>query len=319
MEEKILKLFKKRPGNYLSGEQISRELNITRSAFWKHIEKLRGLGYEFDAVPHFGYRLRKAPDKLYPFEILPALKTNIIGRRIEYYDTLSSTNTAGYDIAKQGAKEGTVVIAEKQTRGKGRLSREWISPKGKGAYLSIVLRPEITPYEAPLITLMAAVSTAQAIRAKTDAQALIKWPNDIIINGKKAAGILTEMEAEPDSAKFLVVGIGINVTAKEHDLPKGATSISLETEYPVSRPVLVRTLLESFEKNYILFKNKGFSLIRREWLNLSLTLGRRVKVISMHRRIEGEATDIDSDGALKIRLDNGFQEKVMAGDLVLLR
>ncbi len=319
MEEKILKLFRKNPDDYLSGEDISKALNITRSAVWKHIEKLRLLGYGFDAVPHLGYRLRKIPDKLYSFEISPLLKTRVIGQDIRYYDTVTSTNTVGYDLAKKGAKEGTIIIAEKQTKGKGRLSREWVSPKGKGAYLSIILKPEITPFEAPLITLMSAVSVAQAIRKYALAQAFIKWPNDIIINDKKTAGILTEMEAESDSVKFLIVGIGVNLTAKEHDLPKEATSVFLEAEHPVSRPEFVKVLMESFEENYFLFKDKGFSPIRTEWMNLSLTLGRRVKVVSMHQTIEGEAIDIDSDGALKLRLDSGFHEKIMAGDLVLLR
>ena len=132
MEERILKLFKKKPENYLSGEQVSKELDITRSAFWKHIEKLRAFGYEFDAVPHLGYRLKKTPDKLYPFEIYPMLKTAVIGKELIYYNTTTSTNTTAYDYAKHGAKEGTVIVSEKQTKGKGRLSREWVSPKEKG-------------------------------------------------------------------------------------------------------------------------------------------------------------------------------------------
>lgn len=319
MEEKILKLFKKKPDDYLSGEQISRLLNITRSALWKHIEKLRLLGYEFDAVPHLGYRLSKIPDKLYPFEISPMLKTQIIGQELIYHDTVGSTNTVAYNLAKSGAKEGVVVIAEKQTKGRGRLSRAWSSPKEKGIYLSVILRPEITPFEAPVMTLMAAVSLAQAIREDVDVQAFIKWPNDILINNKKAAGILTEMEAESDSVKFLILGIGINVTAKKSELPKGATSIMQEAGDFVVRTSLVKTLLEGLEQNYLLIQKQGFLPIRTEWRNLSLTLGRRVRATCMHKMIEGEAVDIDSDGALKIRLDNGFYEKVMAGDLVLLR
>jgi len=319
MEEKILKLFKKKPDNYLSGEQVSRLLSITRSALWKHIEKLRMLGYEFDAVPHLGYRLRRVPDKLYPFEISPMLKTRIIGKELIYHDTVGSTNTIAYNLAKSGAKEGTVVIAEKQTKGKGRLSRAWFSPKEKGIYLSVILRPEMTPFKAPVMTLMAAVSLAQAIRENADAPAFIKWPNDILINDKKAAGILTEMEAEADSVKFLILGIGINVAAKLSELPKGATSIMREVGDFVTRPGLVKVLLERLERNYLLIQKEGFLPIRTEWRNLSVTLGCRVKATCMHKEIEGEAVDIDSDGALKIRLDNGFYEKVMAGDLTLLR
>ncbi len=319
MEEKILKLFKKKPDNYLSGEQISKLLNITRSAIWKHIEKLRALGYEFDAVPHLGYRLRKRPDKLYPFEISPMLKTRIIGKELIYHDIVGSTNTVAYNLAKSGAKEGVVVIAEKQTKGRGRLSRAWSSPKEKGVYLSVILRPKMTPFKAPVMTLMAAVSLAQAIRENADVRAFIKWPNDILINGKKVAGILTEMEAEADSVKFLILGIGINVATKDSELPRGATSIMREAGDFVARPTLVKALFERLERNYLLIQKEGFLPIRMEWRNLSVTLGRRVRATCMRKAIEGEAVDIDSDGALKIRLDNGFYERVMAGDLALLR
>ena len=247
------------------------------------------------------------------------LKTRIIGRELIYHDTVGSTNTVAYNLAKSGAKEGTVVIAEKQTKGRGRLSRAWFSPKEKGIYLSIILRPKMTPFKAPVITLMAAVSLAQAIRENANVQAFIKWPNDILINDKKAAGILTEMEAEADSVKFLILGIGINVAAKPSELPKGATSIMCEAGDPVARPGLIKALFERLEQNYLLIQKEGFLTIRTEWKNLSVTLGRRVKATCMHKETEGEAVDIDSDGGLKIRLDNGFYEKVMAGDLALLR
>lgn len=319
MEEKILRLFKESPDAYLSGEQISSSLNISRSAFWKHIEKMRSLGYEFDAVPHLGYQLRKIPDKLYPQEITFGLKTQRIGKEITYYDRVGSTNTAAYSLAKAGAVEGAVVLAESQDKGRGRLSRQWLSPKQKGLYMSVILRPKITPFQAPKITLVAAVSTALAIRDVAGVSAVIKWPNDILLGKKKIGGILTEMEAEPDSVKFLIIGIGINVNTRLSELPKGAGSIFEASGKKSSRVELARAILERLEDNYTILKKDGFAPIRREWRNLSVTLGRRVRATCMHRRIEGEATDIDSDGALKIRLDNGFYEKVLAGDLVLLR
>lgn len=319
MEEKILRLFKERPDAFLSGEQISSSLNISRTAVWKHIEKLRTLGYEFDAVPHLGYRLKKIPDKLYPQEIGFALKTRTIGNEIIYYDSIDSTNTVAYDLAKKGAQEGLIVLAEGQTKGKGRLSREWVSPKQKGIYMSIILRPEMTPFQAPKITLLAAVSTALSIREYSRIPALIKWPNDILVNQKKIGGILTEMEAEADSVNFLILGIGINVNIKISELPKGASSIFEERGAKVSRVELVKVILEKLDENYGLFRRDGFSPIKREWRNLSATLGKRVRASCMHRCIEGEAIDIDTDGALKIRLDNGFYEKVMAGDLLVLR
>lgn len=319
MEEKILNLFKRQPYDFLSGEQISSGLNISRSAVWKHIENLRTLGYDFDAVPHLGYRLRKIPDRLYPQEIGFGLKTHTIGKKIIHYDSIDSTNTVAYDLAKKGVPEGAIVLSEGQTKGRGRLSRQWLSPRHKGIYMSIVLRPEITPFQAPKITLLAAVSTVLGIRQASGVPALIKWPNDILLNGKKIGGILTEMEAETDSVNFLVIGIGINVNTKESELPKGATSIFEESGAKASRIESTKAILERLDENYQLFKKEGFSPIRREWRNLSVTLGRRVMASCMHKRIEGEAVDIDSDGALKIRLDNGFYEKVIAGDLLLLR
>ncbi|MFH1867356.1 MAG: biotin--[acetyl-CoA-carboxylase] ligase [Candidatus Omnitrophota bacterium] len=319
MEEKILKFFKENPDVHLSGEQVSASLNISRSAFWKHIEKLRSLGYEFDAVPHLGYQLRKIPDRLYPQEILFNLKTERVGKDIIYYDTIGSTNIAAHSLAKAGAEEGTVVLAESQDKGKGRLSRQWISPSRKGIYMSVLLRPKMTPFQAPKITLMAAVSAAQAIREIAGIPVSIKWPNDLFIDKKKIGGILTEMEAEPDYIKFLILGIGINVSTKVSDLPKGAGAIHEFSGRRISRIELTKAILERLESNYTIFKKDGFSPIRREWRNLSVTLGRRVRAICMHKKIEGEAVDIDMDGALKIRLDNGFYERVMAGDIVLLR
>ena len=319
MEDKILKLFKDRPDDFLSGEDISAGLKISRSALWKHIEKLREFGYDFDAVPHLGYRLKSIPDRLYPFEVRQGLNTKIMGQDVTYYDTIDSTNKAAYGIAQAGAREGSIVIAEKQTKGRGRLSREWVSPANKGIYVSIILRPRITPFEAPSVTLMAAVSVCCAIREYTGAKALIKWPNDILINEKKAAGILTEMEAEQDSVKFIILGIGINVNAKTPELPKGAGSISEEMSNDISRAGLLRALLEQLEQHYNILKNEGFAPIRKEWIDFSATLGRRVRAVCMARKIEGEAIGIDPDGALRVRLDNGFQERVTAGQLGILK
>jgi len=319
MEAKILKLFKKNPNSFLSGEQISAQLNITRSAVWKHIEKLRSLGYEFDAVPHLGYSLRITPDRLFGFEIESSIRSRVLGRAVAYFDTVDSTNTIAYELAKDGAREGTIVVAEFQKKGKGRLAREWVSPRYKGIYASIILRPDLTPFEAPKLTLITAVSVAQAIRAVTGVAASIKWPNDILVNNKKIAGILTEMEAEQDSVKFIILGIGVNVNTKKSDLPKGASSLLEESEAKIPRIELLKSILESIEVNYKAYKRDGFTNIKREWRDLSATLGKRVRASCMHRTIEGEAVDIDPDGALRIRLDTGFYEKVLAGDILLLR
>ncbi|MDD5505048.1 MAG: biotin--[acetyl-CoA-carboxylase] ligase [Candidatus Omnitrophica bacterium] len=319
MEEKIIGIFKKNHLDYVSGEQISHNLNMSRAAVWKHIEKLRQMGYEIDAVPHLGYRLVKTPDKLYPFEIIPSLKTSFIGRRILYYNELDSTNTTACELAKKTKGEGAVVLAEKQNKGRGRLSRSWVSPTGKGIYMSVVLKPDMPVCQAPLITLMAAVSLAQAIRDACNVQAYIKWPNDIIIKGGKVAGILTEMEAEPDRIKFIVIGIGINVNTALTQLPRGAVSISHVLGEPVSRQALLTVVLEKLENNYILINKSGFSGLRLAWKNMSTTIGKKVRASCMRKVIEGIAYDIDTDGALNIQTNDGQIEKVTAGDLVELR
>ncbi|MFC1808132.1 biotin--[acetyl-CoA-carboxylase] ligase [Candidatus Omnitrophota bacterium] len=319
MEERILKLFKKQESSFISGEDISSLLKISRSAVWKHVEKLRSQGYEFDAVPHLGYRLLKTPDRLFPHEISSLLKAKILGNNISYHETIDSTNKAAFDLASKGVKEGMVVIAERQAKGKGRLSREWVSPKYAGIYMSVILRPKVLPFDAPKLTLLAAVSTATAIKAITGSQLLIKWPNDILLNKKKVGGILTEMDAESDSVNFIILGIGINVNTKLTDLPKGASSIYEETQIKHSRVELTSSILESLEAYYLLFQKEGFAQIRREWKNMSATIGRQVRAKCMRHTIEGEAVDLEPDGALKIRLDNGFHEKVIAGDLTLLR
>jgi BirA family transcriptional regulator, biotin operon repressor / biotin---[acetyl-CoA-carboxylase] ligase len=319
MEEQIIEIFRKSKTDFISGEEISESLDVSRAAVWKHIEKLRDMGYEFDAVPHLGYRLKKSPDKLYAFEICPRLKTRIIGKKILYYNELDSTNTTAYELAHRVKGEGIIILAEKQNKGKGRLSRHWSSPKSGGIYMSVVLRPDITPFHAPIITLMAAVSLAQAIRDTSSVQALIKWPNDIIVKDKKIAGILTEMEAESDRIKFIVLGIGVNVNTRLSELPKTASSLAHISGGPLSRQALLIALVERLEHNYININKHGFLETRMQWKNLSATLGRRVRANCMNKIIEGTAIDIDTDGALKIRTDNGFHEKVFSGDLMVLR
>jgi BirA family transcriptional regulator, biotin operon repressor / biotin---[acetyl-CoA-carboxylase] ligase len=319
MEERIMEIFRKSKMDFVSGEQISLELNVSRTAIWKHIEKLREMGYEFDAVPHLGYRLKKTPDRLYPFAISPYLNTRIIGKKIIYYNELDSTNITAYTLAQKVDREGIVILAEKQNKGKGRLSRQWSSPRGGGIYMSVILRPNITPFQAPIITLMAAVSLAQAIRDISSAQAFIKWPNDIMAANKKIAGILTEMEAEPDRIKFIVLGIGVNVNTRLSELPKTASSIAHITGSAVSRQSLLIAIMQRLDHNYNIISKSEFSEIRLQWKNLSATLGERVRANCIHRIIEGIAVDIDLDGALKIRTDNGFHEKVFSGDLVVLR
>lgn len=318
MEEDILKVLKESRSGYVSGEEFSKRLGVTRASIWKHIENLRNIGYEIEAQPHLGYRLVNIPDKLLAQEIRWNLKTKIIGKKVYSYQTIDSTNDRAYQLADSGEEEGAIVVAEQQSKGKGRMGRKWSSPKG-GIYLSLILKPKLLPTEISKLTLVAAVSVAKAIRGATGLECLIKWPNDILINKNKLCGILTELKAEQDLTIFVILGIGINVNTKPSLLPKNATSILKELGRDFSKIELTKILLKNLEEYYFLFKENKFKDIIDEWRNLSTTLGKRIKVIDKTRTIEGQAIDIDEGGALVVRLDSGFNERVLAGDVVLVR
>lgn len=318
MQQKIIEFLKNSDG-YLSGEEISKALEISRTAIWKHIEELREEGYEIAAVPHLGYKLVSSPDKLFPSEIQFNLGTKILGKKIVYYDAVASTMDIAFNLGVDKAPEGTVVIAEGQTKGRGRLGRSWASPKGKGIYLSIILRPQFAPTETAKLTLLCAVALCEAIKKATGLQPAIKWPNDILIHHKKVAGILTELSAEVDRVKFVVIGVGLNVNAKADSLPAGATSLRSELKKQVSRVEMAKEILREVEKWYLCLQDKGFPPIAARWRELSATLNKRVKVVDPSGPIEGEAVDIDKDGGLLIRSDTGVLIKRMAGDVVQVR
>ena len=316
IDDKILHMFKKYGGAYVSGEDISRELGVSRTSIWKHIETLRSLGYEISASPNLGYKLAGRPDRLIPEELKNDLRTKFLGKNILTYALLDSTNDTAYRLAEDGAKEGTVVIAEKQKKGKGRHGRTWVSPKG-GIYFSCIIRPDIEPKEVAKITLVSALAVCTSIRKAAGVPAMIKWPNDITIYGKKVCGILTEMKAEQDSVDFLIVGIGINVDTPSSLLPKGATSLSEESDSSISKVDLAKGILENLEHYIGIFKKEGFRVIRDEWRDLSDTIGRYVKVQCHEGKIEGQALDLDADGALVIRLDSGFHKRILSGDVTV--
>jgi len=318
MNEKILAILRDAT-TYVSGEDISKKLGISRSAIWKHIQELRHQGYDIVAVPHLGYELTSVPDKLLPSEISFGLNTKIIGGEIHHYDTVSSSMDIAMDLAMKGCKEGAVVCVEGQYKGRGRLSRFWSSPKNRGVYLSIILRPNISPAQSPKLTLLSAVGVCQAIKNITKLECLIKWPNDLIINNKKVGGILTEMNAEMDVIKFVIIGIGVNANTPESLLPPRATSLKEQLGKRISRIELTREILKSIENEYILFRKEGFKSIIEKWKKFSTTLGHRVKVQFHKEYLEGEALDIDTDGALLVRRDSGFVGRVTAGDIIKVR
>lgn len=264
------------------------------------------------------------PDEFSAEEILRRIETKIIGRKVLTYNIVNSTNTVAFSLAQGSEPEGTAVFAEAQTAGRGRLGRVWVSPKSTAIYLSLVLRPKMLAEEAALITLLAAVSCAETIRAVCGLKALIRWPNDILVNNKKVCGILTEIEVKDNKLEFVILGIGINVSMPIKKLPAGASSLDHEVqsagaETQFSRIEIARELLRQLDKAYLSFQEQGSSLVITQWRNLSAFSGKRVKVFLANKVIEGQAQDIDEQGALIVRLDNGFKEHLVAGDVVKVR
>ena len=319
LDDKILNYFKKHEEGYVSGEELSRELGISRAAVWKHIENLREEGYGIEAFPHLGYKMISIPDRLTEVELRWQLKTDIIARKVYSYKETASTNDTAYNLAAHGEKEGSVVIAESQTAGRGRIGRKWISPKSKGAYFSVILRPDILPKEVSSITLISALSVAKTIREMTNLAAFIKWPNDVLINNQKICGILTEMNAETDKINFVIIGIGVNINTKKELLPKGATSIMEEYDAEMSRVDVVRGIFKNLDKYYRFFKSGHIAEIIKEYKEFSNFLGTRIQVAYHDTKIEGYAIDVDRDGALILRMDSGLNERILAGDVTMLR
>jgi BirA family biotin operon repressor/biotin-[acetyl-CoA-carboxylase] ligase len=318
-----LHVLRSRAGSFVSGQSLSADLGITRTAIWKHVKSLRAAGYQVESRPKLGYRFVSAPDALLPTEVSEGLETSYLGRgAILYFRTCPTTNDAARELGHRGAPEGSLAIAEGQTRGRGRLGRGWVSPAGKGIYLSMLLRPNIAPHEAFKLTLLAAVATAVAVTS-TGLTPNIKWPNDVLIGGRKVAGILTEIEAEADRVNQAVVGIGVNVNTTASLFPRAmraqVTSLRLESGTKFSRLRLLQRLLAAFEERYELLKAGRFEEVLAEWRALDATLGSRVRAVLLEGEVEGEARDIDRDGALLIADDSGREWRITAGDIEILR
>lgn len=317
MKENILRSLRRK--KFVSGSELANQLDVSKVTIWKHIQSLKEDGYQIEARPGEGYHLQSSPEVLAPYEIKSKLETEFIGENISHYEEVPSTQTIGKRLARNGAKEGTVVIADSQTTGKGRKSREWFSPEG-GLYASIILRPDISPPQAPIMSLLMGVAAAKSIRKINDLEIGLKWPNDIRTNEKKVGGILLEMSAETDQIKWLVVGIGLNVNNKlsfsAEDVKSRATSLKEEIGENISRLNLSINLLRIIEETYLTFKKEGAEPILKKWKNLSSTLGSAVH-ISDGEEIEGKAVDIDSDGALVLELEDGSRTRIIAGDVSL--
>ena len=319
MDEEILQLLREHPATFLSGEEMSRLLKVSRTAIWKRIRHLRSLGYQIEASTRSGYRLIHSPDLLTPSEVKPLLKTEWMGKVIHYFKSLDSTNSQAYELASQGAEEGEVVIAESQLKGRGRLGRSWFSPPYLTLNLSVILRPLIPPHQAPLITLMAAVATAEAIEKCSGLQPLIKWPNDILLKGRKVAGLLNEIRSETDRIHFVILGIGVNLNIDEKMFPKEvrsiATSLKRERGEAVLRKEFLQHLLKELERWYKILLKEGGDAVLMAWRKRAEIKGRQVKVTSFGETLTGIAVDVDSSGSLILKTENEERKRVVAGDV----
>ena len=321
--ETIIGLLKESSG-YLSGAEMASLLGVTRAAVWKAIGLLKKDGYVIKSSPAKGYLLVKSPDLCLPdIKEIISPETKKIGNELCFYDSVPSTNMVAMDLASKGCPDGTVIIADAQTAGKGRLGRSWISPPGKNLYMSIVLRPGISPRDATALTLLAAVACTSAIRRSASIPASIKWPNDLLVGQRKMGGILTEIKADIDRIIYAIVGIGINVNLHPQDMPEEikaiATSIFVETGGHFSRSELAGAIILDFDKWYGRLLTKGKAVIADEWLTMSSTIGERIRVAAVNQTFEGVAEGIDDDGLLILKLNDGTYLKLSAGDVTIVR
>jgi BirA family biotin operon repressor/biotin-[acetyl-CoA-carboxylase] ligase len=320
-KDQLLAYLKEGKGNWVSGEALSNRIAVSRSAVWKHIRTLRQEGYAIESSPKKGYLLIKASDLLLPDEIREGLDTKVLGKRdIVYFTETDSTNTRAKDLASKGAPEGTLVISEKQIKGRGRKGRNWFSPSQGGIYTSLILRPGISPGEAPKITLLTAVVVAETLRTLTQLNVSIKWPNDILVNGKKIAGILTEMSTEMDAIDYIVVGLGLNVNTPRFpdDITEKATSIFIETGKHFPRAKFIQEYLKWYEEYYEIFKKSGFEPVIKRWKELTDMIGKRITVEMISKKYAGEVQDIDKDGVLILKDNKGNSHRIIFGDVTLM-
>lgn len=320
MKEKILKELIENRNRYISGQELSKKFGVSRTAIWKYIKKLKEEGFVIESVTNKGYILISSPDALYPVEIKRNLKTEFIGKEIIYLDSVDSTNNYGKELASRGFNDGILIVAEEQTKGRGRLGREWISQKGKGIWMTLMLKPDIKPDKASQVTLIAALSVLKGIKNVADVDIMIKWPNDLVINGKKVCGILTELGAEIDIINYLCVGIGINVNSEEDDFNKiglnTATSLKVTVGKTIDRKRLIVEILESFENLYKQFLQKGsIDYMLEEYKKHLVNLGKEVKIILKNDEVKGIAEDVNGKGHLMVRLDNGHLMEVSSGEV----
>jgi len=315
----LINLLAKNQDHYISGQSLSEELKISRSAVWKHMNELKKDGYIIEGLPRKGYRIIDFPNKMSENTLKWGLDTKWMGQEIIHKNSTTSTQTIAHELARDNAKHGTVIIADEQIKGKGRMNRDWLSAKNKGIWMSVILKPSIPPHLAPQLTLLTATVLADVIYKSTLMKPQIKWPNDILINGKKVAGILTEMQAEQDQIQYVVIGIGINTLHELHDLPKDLrnkmTSIKLSTDTVLDSNTFLQSLFTIFESTYSEYIDKGFSEIKLKWESYGFKVGKPISIKTLKRSWTAIFHGIATDGALLVKNSDGTIEKLYSAEI----
>lgn len=317
--DKLLQIFMDKPGQFVSGEKISQELEVSRTAVWKQIQKLEAAGYTFEASRRLGYKLLDMPDKLDMRAISERLATKRFGRPIQLHDIVQSTQIVAREAAEEGAPEGTLVIAEQQSNGRGRMGRGWVSPKGKGVWMSMLLRPSVPIHSAPQLTLLTAVALCRSLRKLTELPIGIKWPNDLLIDGKKISGILLESAAEDERLRYIIAGVGISVNLDQSDyeaaLLEKATSLRLASGRRLPREDVIVAFLEEWEQLYLLYLDQGFGPIVTLWEALSVSLYKQAKLTTPQGVIVGVPVGLHESGAINIRMEDGTVTTVFSAEM----
>jgi BirA family biotin operon repressor/biotin-[acetyl-CoA-carboxylase] ligase len=320
VEEEIVGLLEKNGDKFFNTKDISLKLKVHPYSVYQAVRELRKWGFQIQNDRKRGYRLVESPDLILPAKIGKNLKTKIFGKKVYSYRKVGSTNVLGFRLAETEAEEGTLIVGDEQTKGKGRMGRSWYSPPGLGLWMSLILRPDIPPFKAPGLSICAGLALAQAIFEMTGIEAKIKWPNDCLIDGKKVGGILLELSAELDRINFVIVGIGVNVNHSVKDFPKNlaqtATSLKIKLGKDISRLALLTLFLEKFERIYLDFKKNGLSPQREMIKSYSSLLGKKVTVRFGKEKLEGIAENIDENGSLVMKVKKG-KKVVTAGEVTV--
>lgn len=320
MKEEILRLLRNADG-YISGQELCNRFGVSRTAVWKAINQLKEAGYEIEAQQNKGYRLMAAPDLMTEAEIKSLMHTEWVAKEVLYFDTIDSTNTKAQELAEKGYQSGTLVVADKQESGKGRRGRSWVSPSGTGIFMTLMIKPDINPNNASMLTLVAALAVAKAITSVTGEEAMIKWPNDIVVNGKKVCGILTEMNAQFDYINHIVVGIGINVHNESfpEEISQMASSLMIEAGGKrFHRAQIIAETMSYFEQYYDTFlKTQDLSALVREYDKLLVNRNKSVRVLDPKEPFDGKAMGITSKGELIV--DTWESRKLVSSGEVSVR